>query len=85
MRNVVDLAAFATERKVELGLGCDLAELCVHLLGQTLAKERHVRKLKWNQVQLTDEQKRVAQREKDKVLHKTTILCDSKYHQNQNQ
>lgn len=57
VRNVVDLPAFAISRKVDLGLRRGLADLCLHLLGQRLGKEKHLRILKWNQASLSEEQK----------------------------
>lgn len=57
VRNVVDLAGLALERKVDIGPRRGLADLCHHLLGRCLQKEQHLRLSRWNVAELSEDQK----------------------------
>ena len=56
--HVVDLAKLALLRKeVPLGFKRGLADLCSHLLGRSLSKDRCVRLSRWDRKDLSEEQK----------------------------
>ena len=57
VRNVVDLPGLALQRKVNVGRRRSLADLCIHLLGQRMQKDQHLRLSHWNVVELGEEQR----------------------------
>ena len=57
VRNAVDLPELALHCKVNVGQRRSLADLCLHLLGQRLQKEKHLRLLRWNVAVLEEEQR----------------------------
>eukprot|EP00904_Undaria_pinnatifida_P013454 jgi/Undpi1/9239/HiC_scaffold_26.g11697.m1 len=57
VRNVVDLPRQALQRKVNVGRRRSLADLCLHLLGQRLQKDQHLRLSRWNVAELGEKQR----------------------------
>eukprot|EP00904_Undaria_pinnatifida_P000542 jgi/Undpi1/10489/HiC_scaffold_29.g12939.m1 len=57
VRNVVDLPGLALQRKVKMGRRRSLADLCLHVLGQRLQKDQHLRLSRWNVAELGEEKR----------------------------
>eukprot|EP00904_Undaria_pinnatifida_P000836 jgi/Undpi1/10753/HiC_scaffold_29.g13201.m1 len=53
----------ALQRKVDVGRRQNLADLCLHLLGQRLKKDQHLRLSRWNVAELREEQRGYAARD----------------------